>query len=67
MNAEELEPFLIRWHFTVTEQFQLERLLRRLKTLALNHTLSDEIKSLSDAKSVLNVLKNKINEIPVTF
>ena len=67
ISAEELDPFLIRWHFTVTEQFQLERLLRRLKTLALNHTLSDEIKSLSDAKSVLNVLKNKINEIPVTF
>ncbi len=67
VRTEELEPFLTRWHFTVTQQFQLERLLRRLKTLALNHTLSDEIKSLSDAKSVLNVLKNKINEIPITF
>jgi hypothetical protein len=56
ISPEELEPFLIRWHFTVTEQFQLRKFIRRLKTLAFDHTLSDEIKALPDARSVLAVL-----------
>ena len=65
VKTEELEPFLIRWHFTVTEQFQLERLIRRLKTLLPEKVFRpDEFDRLADAKKVLDELRSRINQIP---
>ena len=67
IKPEELEPFLKRWHFTVTQTFQLRRLLRQFKTLTPSQNLLSELQTLPNSKKVVAALENKIREIPVTF
>ena len=64
----EFQKFLNRWHFTVSEQYRLHRLLRRLKTLTSQEIVwSDELQTLRRARDVLKVLEQRINLLPVTL
>lgn len=65
VHPEELEPFLNRWHFTVTQRFQLEKMLRRLKTLAPDESLFNELSELRTSRQVMARLGERIQSIPV--
>ena|SRR3989338_1766556 len=65
--AHEFQKFLERWHFTVTEQHQLRRLLLRLQTLEPEAEIWPELQLLTKSKDVLNTLKDRINSLPVAL
>lgn len=65
-TEEEFERIKRRWHFTVTQQHQLKRLLMRLKTLEPKGTiLSRELKGFRGAGEVLRSLERRIDLTPV--
>lgn len=57
---EQLPAFLERWHFTVTQRRQLERLLRRLAVLAEEPATCDSVSEARSAKEVLARLRRAI-------
>lgn len=62
--------FLERWHFTVTEQYQLKRKLLKLQVLNPSGDLSATIlggrfRGNDKAKEVLNYLEHQIETLPV--
>ena len=65
LPLHEFQSFLDRWHFTVTEQHQLRRLLLRLKTLEPRAGFWPELARLPKSKDVLDALENRINLSPV--
>ena len=65
ISPEELAPFLKQWHFTVTQQFQLQRLLRRLKTLTSSEINSKDFTALRNSDQVLAALRDQLRQIPV--
>lgn len=64
----EFHKFLERWHFTVTEQHRLRRLLARFRTLEPKAEIfQGELNSLPQSKDVLHFLEHKICSLPVTL
>ncbi len=64
----EFQKFMDRWHFTVSEQHYLWRLLKRIETLMPKTMIwSDEVQGLKKAKEVFEFLEEKINSLPVTL
>jgi len=51
-----------KWHFTATQSFKLESLLRRIKVYCNNRDLEENIKSCKTSHSVINVLNSKIKK-----
>ena len=55
-----LAGFLGRWHFTVTQQRRLERLLRRLEVLEPPGPVSVNLADLPDGRAVLAALEQRL-------
>ena len=51
-----------KWHFTATQSFKLESLLRRIEVYCNNRDLEKKIKSCKTSHSVINVLNSKIKK-----
>ena len=51
-----------KWHFTATQSFKLESLLRRIEVYCNNRDLEENIKSCKTSHSVINVLNSKIKK-----
>ena len=51
-----------KWHFTATQSYKLETLLRRIKVNCNNRDLEEKIKSCKTSHSVINVLNSKIKK-----
>lgn len=67
-EEEDGSEFFQKWHFTLTEKYQLEDILNRLKVLSI--PLSAEAPSLStckSAKEVLSFLQEKVKSSCVTI
>lgn len=64
-DARQLEKFLDRWRFTVTEQHKLRRLLTRWRTLCPDqHPWSDELNSVPSGAAVLSFLERQLDRLP---
>jgi hypothetical protein len=64
----ELETFLERWHFTVSERRRLQRLLRRWHLLAPEKDLLDEeLSRRKTSKDVLRAIQARIEALPVSL
>ena len=51
-----------KWHFTATQSYKLETLLRRIKVDYNNRDLEEKIKSCKTSHAVINVLSSKIKK-----
>ena len=51
-----------KWHFTATQSFKLESLLRRIEVYCNNRDLEEKIRSCKTSHSVINVLNSKIKK-----
>ena len=51
-----------KWHFTATQSFKLESLLRRIEVYCNNRDLEEKIKSCKTSHSVIDVLNSKIKK-----
>ena len=51
-----------KWHFTATQSYKLETLLRRIKVDCNNRDLEEKIKSCKTSHAVINVLSSKIKK-----
>jgi len=51
-----------KWHFTATQSYKLETLLRRIEIYCNNRDLEEKIKSCKTSHSVINVLNSKIKK-----
>ena len=51
-----------KWHFTATQSYKLETLLRRLEVYCNNRELEEKIKSCKTSHSVINLLNSKIKK-----
>ena len=51
-----------KWHFTATQSFKLESLLRRIEVFCNKRDLEDKIKSCKSSNSVINILNSKIKK-----
>lgn len=61
-----LAPFLGRWHFTVSERYQLRRLLERWRVLAPEQDLwSEALTHAGHAGEVLRRLERELRSLPV--
>jgi adenosylhomocysteine nucleosidase len=65
IEAQELEPYFNRWHFTVTQRFQLKKAVRRLKTLAPSEHFFNELNTFNTSRQVLTHLNERIRNIPI--
>ncbi len=65
LNPEELDLFLKRYHFTVTESHQLRRLLSRLKTLQPKENWFSKGSQFLTTKDILKFLEHQIETTPV--
>lgn len=62
----ELERFLARWHFTVSERHRLHQLLRRWQLRGdEQQSLSTELSALARASEVLALLERRLQGLPV--
>ncbi len=60
LPEEELIPFLTRWHFTITQQHTLKRLLQRWKASFPLHTRelwNDQLRAFTKSRHVLSYLE----------
>lgn len=65
-EPEELAAFLKHWHFTVSQQHQLKKLLKRWKALQIEENIwSSELKNLTCAKEVIWLLDHRLAKQPV--
>lgn len=66
-DAAAMQPFLQRWHFSVAQQHQLQRLLQRWQ--ALSDTPSDisEFAGAGNSKQVIAALRERIAAMPLRF
>ncbi len=51
-----------KWHFTATQSYKLETLLRRIEVFYDNKDLEEKIKNCETSNSVINVLNSKIKK-----
>ena len=51
-----------KWHFSATQSFKLESLLRRIEVYCNNRDLEEKIKSCKTSHSVIDVLNSKIKK-----
>ena len=51
-----------KWHFTATQSYKLETLLRRIELYCNNRDLEQKIKNCKTSHSVINVLNSKIKK-----
>ena len=56
-----------KWHFTVTQKYQLEYLVRRIKNFEVNDNIMYFLKDSKNSKSVINVITNKIKNYEVDW
>ena len=64
----EFEEFCERWRFTVSQQHQLTRLLRKWSVLVPHQSARCvEFEELQKSEDVLEVLRKRIQAIPITF
>lgn len=61
-EPEHYPTFIEQWHFTQSERIQLLRLLRQWSVRLPNEDVIQSVTDLNTGKSVLNKLKNKLNE-----
>lgn len=67
-KPKNLDLFLSRWHFSVSERFQLISLLKRLQVSSSQEVLlGDKLKALSKGKDVLRQLESQIAAAPLHF
>lgn len=59
-EEEDGSKFFEKWHFTLTEKYQLEDILNRLKVLSSDIPSHDILSKCKSAKEVLALLENKI-------
>lgn len=64
-ESEEIDLFIDRWHFTMTQSYQLSRLLHRLKTLQPEEKWFSQVSQCSKSKEVLTFLERRISDLPV--
>jgi hypothetical protein len=60
-EPKEYKEFLERWHFTQSERVQLSRLLQQWNLRLPNDEITKHVIENTTGKSVLNVLREKIN------
>ncbi len=64
-DPPELGEMVGRWHFTVTEERQLRRLLQRWHTLAPERPLPrEELAALERGREVVRLLRGRLDEMP---
>ena len=51
-----------KWHFTATQSYKLETLLRRIEVYCNNRDLEEKIKNCKTSNSVINFLNSKIKK-----
>jgi hypothetical protein len=56
-----------KWHFTVTQKYQLEYLVRRINNFEVNDNIMYFLKDSKNSKSVMNVITNKIKNYEVDW
>ena len=56
-----------KWHFTVTQKYQLEYLVRRINNFEVNDNIMYFLKDSKNSKSVINVITNKIKNYEVDW
>ena len=56
-----------KWHFTVTQKYQLEYLVRRINNFEVNDNIMYFLKDSKNSNSVMNVIKNKIKNHEVDW
>ena len=67
-EPKNLNLFLSRWHFSVSERFRLISLLRRLQTCSSQEVLlDDKLKAFSKGKDVLGNLEERLEASPLQF
>ena len=59
---EEYKQILSKWHFSVTQGIELEKLIKRWKVSFPTGDLYKKIKKLKNAKEVIKLLKHSLNE-----
>ena len=56
-----------KWHFTVTQKYQLEYLVRRINNFEVNDNIMYFLKDSKNSKSVINVITEKIKNYEVDW
>jgi len=56
-----------KWHFTVTQKYQLEYLVRRINNFEVNDNIMYFLKDSKNSKSVINIITNKIKNYEVDW
>lgn len=64
---ETLQPFLQRWHFSVAQQHQLQRLLQRWQALGAPPPTPDTFSAARNGKQVIAALRAHIDALPVSW
>jgi len=65
--VEAMAAFLQHWHFSTTQQHQLQRLLQRWQALSGATPTTSEFEAARNSKQVIAALQEKITALPVTF
>jgi len=66
-NKTEIEAFQQRWHFTVSQQHQLQRLLQRWQARSDSGPDLNQFKTAKNSKAVIASLEKMISNLPMRF
>lgn len=66
-ESGQLQPYLQRWHFSVSQQHQLQRLLQRWQALAERLPEVDEFAGARSGKQVIAALQARLATLPVRW
>lgn len=68
LPADELQPYLQHWHFTVAQQHRLKTLLQRQRALQPRQPLwREEYRQLQTGKQVLAAIQQHVDSLAVSF
>ena len=59
-NSKIFSQILSQWHFTVSQKYKLNNLIRRINTLTKEEEIIELIKACKNSRSVINTLETKI-------
>ena len=63
----EIKPFQQRWHFTVSQQHQLQRQLQRWQVRSKSELDPSQFKTETNSKAVIASLEKMISKLPMRF
>ena len=66
-SAPDISQFQQRWHFSVSQQHQLQRLLQRWLAHGENKIDPIELGECKNSKTVIQTLKQRIDKLPLRF